>query len=249
MSHPVSQAIRAEKLSFFDSESFTENSRFLSRVYLLFSSKILQYVRKVARNTYPVHDWKSHREVLRRVFSLDHSHHLFHASPINWARFTEPQLTKGLGYFLSVRDLRVRHERIKAALLAFGANPSGGFNCASVAAEVETNEKTRIDLLITWKGDDEQTQALVVEAKINHVVTKGQLQSYRRHLKNFDKGLSRLVVVSPKPTGPLKIALSQNPEWCWVSWRDFLLRHERLFSSWADDPHYVQFRRTLWEQT
>lgn len=118
-----------------------------------------------------------------------------------------------------------------------------------VAAEESTSGKKRIDLLIVW-GHSSNRFAVVIEAKLGHHITVGQLSAYRKHLekRKIQKEHRLLVVVSPRAAEEDKKALQRNREWRWKGWRDLLIAHERALCDEYDDPAYSQFRRTLWGQ-
>ena len=111
-------------------------------------------------------------------------------------------------------------------------------------------------LTIKWTDSTDKCYAVAIEAKLDHVVTSGQLPAYLRHLKrkidNKKRCLKKrylLVVVSPHLSAPIARALRRNQEWRWAAWRDLLLAHERALPADSDDEEYRRFRRTLWDQT
>ena len=204
-------------------------------------------------------DWSRGYSALDSTFELKRQPHLFRVEPIVWARFTEPQFTKGFAYFLDMPAVRI--QRIRALLAALGAGRLCEDMCdVTVTAEAPTARKRRsvgakrIDLLIEWKDSSEQKNryAAAIEAKLpGHHVTVGQLPAYRRYLKNRKISQERwvLTVVSPRRDAHTNKALDRNRDWRWMAWRDLLVAHERALPVKCDDDAYLQFRRTLWDQT
>ena len=196
-------------------------------------------------------DWFRGYSALERIFNLKRQPHLFRTKPIAWAKFTEPQFTKGFAYFLDISVGRI--ERIRALLIALGAAELCEDMCdPTVAAEALTAGNKRIDLLIEWRDSSEQRNryAVAIEAKLGHHVTVGQLSAYRRHLRNrkISENRWRLAVVSPRRTTRTDKSLQENRDWRWMAWRDLLIAHERALPVECDDDAYLQFRRTLWDQ-
>ena len=112
-----------------------------------------------------------------------------------------------------------------------------------VAAEESTSGKKRIDLLIVWEHSSSRF-AVVIEAKLGHHITDGQLSAYREHLEKMkiQKERQLLIVVSSRA------ADQRNGDWRWKEWRDLLIAHERALCDKHDDPEYSRFRKTLWDQ-
>ena len=196
--------------------------------------------------------WIEGHSALERVFGLGRRPHLFRAEPVVWARFTEPQFTKGFAYFLDAPAVRI--ERIRALLTALGAAKLCEDMCdVTVTAEALTAGNKRIDLLLEWRDSSEQENryAVAIEAKLGHHVTVGQLSAYRRHLRNRKISRERwlLAVVSPWRTARTDKSLQGNRDWRWIAWRDLLIAHEGVLPVECDDHAYLQFRRTLWDQT
>ena len=153
--------------------------------------KLLDVIRvAIRRNALPftvAPDWYSGVRAMDRAFGLRRHLHLFHAErSIDWAKFTEPQFTKGLAYFLNSSDQVVRVERARALLKALGVSVlADDLNGIEVTAEAEIEDGRRIDLLLKWQDASSKRYAVAVEAKLGHHVTKGQLPTYRNHLKKI----------------------------------------------------------------
>ena len=196
-------------------------------------------------------DWSLGLPALKSVFALNRRLHLFRAEPsLTWVTFIEPQLTKGFAHFLNAPDLVVRTERVRALVKALGAaDPGNDISRAIATAEAPTSGNKRIDLLIEWQDSSRQRFAVAIEAKLGHHITTGQLSAYKSHLRRIPKERRRLVVVSPRRNRPTDRSLRHNQDWRWVAWRDLLVAHERCLHDHYDEPAFLQFRRTLWDQT
>ena len=192
---------------------------------------------------------------MRRVFGVDREHHLFCAEPIAWTKFTEPQFTKGFAHFLDVPEQTVRIGRTRALLKALGVETAKMVDLGKEMTKIDVTEekpvsgKKRIDLLIEW-GHSSNRFAVVIEAKLGHHITAGQLPAYRDHLEK-EMGIKEehrcLFVVSPRDAEKDRKILQRNPEWRWKGWRDLLIAHERALCDEYDDPAYSRFRKTLWD--
>ena len=97
--------------------------------------------------------WSEGRSAMERVL-LKHYSRLFRAEPsAPWAKFTEPQLTKGFAYFLNAPESGTRIARVCALLKGLGAAELGNdmSSDVKVTAEAPTAGNKRIDLLIKCK--------------------------------------------------------------------------------------------------
>ncbi len=200
--------------------------------------------------------WSEGLSAMERVFALERCSRLFRAEPsAPWARFTEPQLTKGFAHFLNAPDLDIRIKRVRALLKSLGAAELGNDMSSEVkvTAEAPTAGNKRIDLLIEWTDSANERYAVAIEAKLDHVVTSGQLRAYSDHLDNCKCKVAEerrlLAVVSRHLSDHTAGALQNDPEWRWTAWRNLLLAHERALSDAFDDEEYRRFRRTLWNHT
>ena len=194
-------------------------------------------------------DWAVGFSALESAFKLNRESHLFRAEPlVPWMTFTEPQLTKGLAYYLKAAEPDTRIARVRALLEGLGAAELGSdMSEVMVTAEAPTSKNKRIDLLIEWNDSSKMRYAAVIEAKFGHDVTSGQLPAYRTHLRKIARDRQLLAVVSPRPSRSSTRALQRNRDWRWIAWRDLLVAHERALPVDCDDEGYLQFRRTLWD--
>lgn len=250
VSAPVMRAIRRDAFEFRGPIWSEEGRKALVFVGERLSDAVEVAIRRGALSFAKTLDWNQGYFALERVFGLNRRLHLFRAEPVVWVKFTEPQFTKGFEYFLDVPAFRIK--RVRALLAALGAEELCEDMCdVSVTAEALTAGNKRIDLLIEWKDSSKNRYAVAIEAKLGHHVTVGQLSAYRTHLKNRKISEERwlLVVVSPRRTTRTDKSLQDNRDWRWMAWRDLLIAHERALPVECDDDAYLQFRRTLWDQT
>ena len=262
LSDPVTRAIRHDALG-FQEPAWPEGRPALVVVGEKLSGALTTAIRNDALSFPAPPDWSSgSSDIIRRVFGVDreyHKHHLFCAEPIAWAKFTEPQFTKGFAHFLDVPERNVRIGRTRALLKALGVETAMEIDLGKemtrikVTAEAPTSGKKRrkrIDLLIEWEySSNRNLFTVVIEAKLGHHITHKQLSDYRKHIvKKIPLERRLFIVVSPWATEKDKKALRCNQEWRWKGWRDLLIAHERALCDEYDDPAYSQFRKTLWDQ-
>ena len=254
LSDPVTRAIRQDALG-FRKPAWPEGHPALVVVGERLSDALTTAIRNDALSFPAPPDWSSGSSDIMSVFGVNRKHHLFCAEPIAWTKFTEPQFTKGFAHFLDVPEQAVRIGRTRALLKALGVETAMKVDLGEemtkidVIEEKSTSGKKRIDLLIVW-GITPSRLAVVIEAKLGHRITSGQLPAYLGHLKKLEKQPEhRLpIVVSPRYTKNIKKYLRLNQEWRWKGWRDLLIAHERALCDEYDDPAYSQFRKTLWDQ-
>ena len=258
LSDPVTRAIRQDALG-FQEPAWPEGHSALIFVGGKLSGALTAAIRNDVLSFPAPPDWSPESsDIMRHVFGVireHHEHHLFCTEPIAWATFTEPQFTKGFAHFLDVPEQNVRIERTRALLKALGVETTMKVDLGEemtkiyVAAEAPASGKRRIDLLIEW-GHSSNRFAVVIEAKLGHHITVGQLSAYREHLEKKKKIKEEhrcLFVVSPRDAEKDRKILRRNQEWRWKGWRDLLIAHERALCDEYDDPAYSQFRKTLWD--
>ena len=250
-SDPLTRAIRNNVLGFLSPAWSDEGRQVLGVMGEGRSDAVSVAIRKGNLRFVETLDWSGGVLALKSAFTLNRRLHLFRSQPsVNWATFTEPQLTKGFAHFLNAHDPTARTERVRALLKSLGAAQlSSDISDVKVTAEAATTGNKRIDLLIEWQDSLERSFAVAIEAKLGHHVTTGQLSAYRNHLRKIPNERRRLVVVSPRRTGHTDRSLQRNRDWRWMAWHDLLVAHERSLRDDHDDRAYLQFRRTLWDQT
>ena len=248
-SDPLTRAMRNVSLAFRSPVWSEESCRALVGLGEKLSGALLTAIRRKVLPLVDAPDWPLGVSAIERVFGLERRPHLFRAEPIAWAKFTEPQFTKGFAHFLNAAEPAVRIGRVRALLTALGASPGEEMSDVEVTAEAPASRNKRIDLLIEWKDSKGRRCAAAVEAKLGHRVTSGSLPAYRNHLRSVAKERRFLVVISPRRTDGTDEALRRNRDWRWIAWRGLLVAHERALPVECDDNAYLQFRRTLWNQT
>ena len=258
LSDPITRAIRHGALV-FQEPAWPEGYSALVFVGEKLSGALTAAIRNDVLSFPAPPDWSQESSnIMRHVFGVvreHHEHHLFCAEPISWTKFTEPQFTKGFAHFLCVPEQAMRIGRIRALLKALGVETEMKIDLGKkmtnvcVTAEKAITDGNRIDLLIVWEHSSNRF-AVVIEAKLGHHITVGQLSAYREHLekRKIQKEHRLLVVVSPRATEEDKKTLRRNREWRWKGWRDLLIAHERTLCDEYDDSKYSRFRRTLWDQ-
>ena len=204
--------------------------------------------------------WERGRAAIREHFpGLTRTTHCFNAVPIKWARFTEPQITKGLAYFLKatpttsagrvnafLRALQ-RPDPSTRVLLSEGRQPTlhPEFPVGGGAG--------RIDLLVEWLDESDRRCLVALECKFDHRLTKYQLSKYATHMRRRvpDDGRRRLFLVSPRRRECDQAYLKKNPEWAHLSWISLVrrLEAEMQSSECYDDDEYRKFRRTIFEMS
>ena len=110
-------------------------------------------------------------------------------------------------------------------------------------------ELGRIDLLIIGRSFSGNRIAVCVEAKFGHVLTGEQLRKYERKLRTAHKVVSpnsrRLLVVAPSYRWDIATILSNERDWQFCSWVDWLVRYDNALPEAADDDAFKSFRHTV----
>lgn len=189
--------------------------------------------------------WSSYAQAFDELFRLSPTH-CFAARAHDWTSFHEPQLTRGLAHFLSVGSTGQRRARVHAFLKATGAErlpikADSLCQCDAVA------EEGRIDLKVIATTEHDLKIGVVVEAKLGHKITTGQLSRYRK-LSRGDADDLLLCVVAPSLTTSSRRALRKNAAWQFHTWRTLLLGLEENLPVEADDDDFRRFRRTMWKE-
>ena len=250
-SDPLTRAIRNDILSFRAPVWSEDARRILAGLGDGRSDAVAVAIRRGSLRFAVAPDSSSGIQAIQSVFALKRQSHLFRAEPsVTWAKFTEPQLTKGFAHFLNDPEPIKRIERVRALLKALGTAELGDdMTRVMVTAEAPTSGSKRIDLLIEWQDSAERRYAAAIEAKLRHHITTGQLPAYRNHLRKIAKERRLLVVVAPRLTDRTDRSLQRNRDWRWITWRNLLVAHECALPIDCDEPEYLRFRSTLWDQT
>jgi hypothetical protein len=189
--------------------------------------------------------------------ALDLAHHFGTGVPVSclasqaheWARFLEPQITKGFAHFLMSGDLGQRRARCLAfvrAALACQGNRELPPTFAPTSVEAIAEEE-RIDLLVQLE-EPSGTFGAVIEAKFGHRLTN-QLQKAEEQVlrvRKWRKGQSAFLVLSREPISASHTHMRES--WHSASWWTFLRHLDRVTTESSDCEDYRRFRRTVWLQ-
>lgn len=197
-----------------------------------------------------------------RLFGdLRHSQHMFHSASLDWnIKLHEAQITQAISYFLST-DQRICNAFI-AALSVNQPRPCGMLSFQStdeyqVDAEVRVDKKHKgqqgfIDLLISWVSDDDKRNAMVIEFKLEHSITRGQLGKYRSHAQEKYDCFELCLVTKRGLDAKSRRVLShsRNKDWNHLYWDNLLRAWERELTATglALPDDFNRFRRTLWDR-
>ena len=219
LADPVAYALQRGKLDFAPPDWIPGRDA-LRRFSVLLSGAFARAVQDGLLRVRQLPHWRQARQAMEGAFGFNRAHHFFHAAPLGWvnrAWLTEPQVTKAIAYFLQSEDPVTREGRIRALLSALGSRLDGGLGNARAKAEAPVaGERKRMDLLVEWQDGGGFERAAVIEAKFGGDVTKGQLKTYRCHLRRVERRYRRtehdggpepelLFIVSPsyrKSMGP-----------------------------------------------
>lgn len=207
--------------------------------------------------------WLRGLTAAERVFGYDdRPGHCFNVEPDSWLSLIETQVTRGLAYFLDEGASRAsRHTRVAALLNACGdagaRAPIDGGEVVGVGAraEVVLSEKKRPDLIVHARLHDGSDRLLVVEGKLGHHLTKGQLASYERGAREIIEAYGlrcsdedvTFAVIGNSLRASDTAEMSGRERWTFLTWRDLVLKLERGLRD-GDDKHFRRFRRTIWSQ-
>ncbi|AYG95602.1 hypothetical protein D8I30_10735 [Brevundimonas naejangsanensis] len=184
-------------------------------------------------------------------------------SLFNHIRLTEPQITRELASWLS-RSPGNGIDRSGCFLIALMGEP-GAFEAdwsdfirssritveaekdpASIGRKRPRKESRRngaLDLFFTLAGPDGERRHVVVEAKCDAAVGKGQLSTYRNRTRQLPG--TRYVFLAPARAPEL----GRNKDWRFCTWRGLLARWEsRLAASGDDDRVFSLFRSELFRR-
>ena len=253
VSGPLIAAIRSDSLR-FDSHAWSDRSyKALEAMWQSQTDKLSVAVYKCSLCFDESPDWIKGLLSLRTTFGLEHEFHLFKVEMSDGAdKLKETYATKQLAQFLDTYDEVVRKGRVCALLKTLGVSEDV-INISEVQVKDEelTTGNKRIDVIVKWKDSSGNECVAVIEAKFDHHLTPGQLETYRRHVRSIPKNRRWLVIVSPQRTRDVDESLKKrgNREWVWLSWHDLLLAHERNLADEFDSIDYLHFRRKIWDRT
>lgn len=216
-------------------------------------SKISQHYFKGYRAT-------SHLLALPTFGNLSSSQNMFHFSSTQWGfSLTEPQLTKGIAYFLQQSPCACwcfLAALLGENLVKFAEQFDRQYFLKTVTAEAEVYaaKQKRIDLVLSWRSKMGERYCAVLECKLGHHISLGQLGHYARFARQqSDNGHYYLFVVAQQRDSKSDRKLNNwhNREWRYLEWKAVLRRWEQYLDhksvSGVDD--FPRFRRTVWERT
>lgn len=208
-------------------------------------------------------DWESGLAAADRMFGCaDNPGHCFNVEPDRWLSLIETQVTRGLAYFINENaSSDVRHARAAALLnacedkVARRIVDARDILSVSALAEVVMSASKCADLVLHARLRGGGDRLLIVEGKLGHHLTKGQLRAYERgaHEIIAQHGLRcasddiALLVIGNRLRDSDTAELAGNRRWRFLSWRDLVLKYERYLHL-DDDKHFRRFRRTIWDQ-
>ncbi len=176
---------------------------------------------------WPAPDWPAGLADLLAIFALgDGEHFLKHHRgllPQLWER----QITKALRALLLEAPDRTL-ERCQALLIAL----EGPHAVPIVAIDrITADDADRMDLAIHCRDHDGVPHCVVIEAKLDSDLSRGQLSAYRKGLlKRYPSaGQRHLWVVAPRRsarTAHVMLRL-ENAEWKFMTWRRLMLNWQR----------------------
>lgn len=191
-------------------------------------------------------------------YGLDQPGHCLGYEPYEWADLLEPQVTKGLAYFLMSGSHAMRIANIRALLVALTPSgkreppPLSQLRSGQAIAEADAGAGRRIDLIAWVTARDGVRHGAVVEAKLGHHLTTNQLNVYKAAATQTPFRLDgdiRFAVVAPQFTRATAKELRENPSWSFLSWDRLIVRLEgALASGGLADAEYARFRRTVWRR-
>lgn len=203
---------------------------------------------------YQAPSWETASQRLDDIFGYTRtSGHFFRADPIDWTKFSEPQVTGGLVHFLTESGIGegILQLRFKAVLTAFGIPSPTRFTHMRADAELPVNGK-RIDIYLEWKNEEGVFGNAVIEAKFGHKLTPGQLSEYRKYAIRMSKhhGGSdvdiHLIVLAPIRRSSSLAPLKRNSDWRFTSWSTWLMQLGHSLNEAAISPEFARYLRTVW---
>lgn len=197
--------------------------------------------------------WRVNSSHLRSFFRLDDERQCFSEGRFEWTSFHEPQITRGLVHFLNHSPTRLRKARCVAFANAVSTCCKLGYRKTfphnPVHARVVAEEE-RVDILVEL-SDADGPFGVVIEAKFNHRLTEGQLESAVKHTQKLGWNLERscFLVVGPDLDRLDCEILDDNKLWSSVTWWALLRNLERELPTEADCADFRRFRSTVWSQS
>ena len=187
---------------------------------------------------------KLRTEALESVFGGFAPDHAFLALSPDWGiNLTEPMATRGLAHLLGRGSGSLKAHRIRAFLESLRI-PDLPDDQSLEQAKVYT-EVDRIDLEVRFKSASCEERVVLIEAKLDHILTIGQLSKYWKKRERYDLRDGRIVGLTPDVVKG--IHPKQEKNWSVVLWRDLWLRFERR-RPYEADGQLAAFMAWLWQR-
>lgn len=192
-------------------------------------------------------------------FGADRADSAYRAPWLDWSiKMDEPDITRTIARVLQAGPPAYRHRNVRSFLLALGVEEDfleGDLAQCTIQAERLINKKgvtsgPRIDLEFCWKSACNIDRLVVVEAKLNAPLTPIQLSAYymAHHVKRArDQNGLKAIVLGLRPSVMDRAQATQRKLWSFCSWRDLLLRYEKLRPEGASETSLI-YLHTLWRR-
>lgn len=210
----------------------------------------------------------SFRRALRKVANSERlncgANHMSRQS-FDWFWPTEPQMVFAIGNQLNHPRRTIRLERVNAFLAALAKaslinQPNGRAlpslkldKVTDLQAEKVTEAGKRIDLWIAGEAANKSVEALV-EVKLGHSITPGQLQSYTKDDRGCTADGVLLVVSAPFLTKndsdrirEANLARPSDSHWAFIDLRHLLVEYACALPREFDDEEFGRVRRSIQE--
>lgn len=192
-------------------------------------------------------------------FGADRADSAYRVPCLDWSvKLDEPDITRTIARVLQAGPTAYRRRNVRAFLLALGVEENfleGDLAQCTIQAERLINKKgvtsgPRIDIEFCWRDACNIDRLVVVEAKLNAPLTTTQLSTYYRahHVKRArgHNGL-KTIVLGLRPSVMDRVHATQRRLWSFCSWRDLLLRYEKLRPEGASETSLI-YLHTLWRR-
>lgn len=191
---------------------------------------------------------------LQRIFSLDRASHCFDEAASSWAALHETQVVRGLSHFLNAKRDTARLRAFLAAAYAASGKTRllSALESAALRSAEAIPEKARVDLVVEAVLGDGTKLGVVIEAKLGHQLTRGQLPKAIKYAgtRGLSDNNTAFLVVLPdiEAVGTQVFSKAGNSTWRATSWWNLLLELERRLPEDADDDAFRGFRHTAWQR-
>lgn len=223
----------------------------------------LAVIRRGALRGFTHPSWGQYRKEIKLHLAAMNDDHCFGVPVYAWAELQEPQITKGLVHFLADGSFAERAARSLALLKAVNRTTEPGakvltLNVCEVSrmrvyAEGPASRRQRIDIVVIVQSNDGKRFGAIIEAKVGHHVTDGQLATYQLAASKppyllAPENTSFVVIAPSRSTGTVR-QLRRNPAWRFLAWRSFIPSLcKELAKLNCDNEDFRRFRRTVWQR-